>query len=176
MKARGYRFRRLVFAMVAILLVVCAAGYVGLPTWRVNSLRQACAAGDRLVVDTNPFPQDMRTAGHQSVTAKFEFVGTDKVADFLNTIELERSFKPGGCKCFGDIKFTVYRGDTELAELSIQHEKAMRWWRGRWSGDQPLTQSGLDAVSAFLVANGCPTPGEARAAFVRARDAMLSPP
>lgn len=170
------RFGRILIVLIVIFIVGSAVSFFGLPIWRMHDLRAACISGDRIVVDTNPFPSEMRAAGHMPITPAYDISGGSKVAALLDAIELNASILPASCKCFGDMKVTIYRGNTELAHLSIQHENALRWWNGRWSGDQPLSQSSRNALSTFLVANGCPTPSESRLIYVKALEAMPATP
>lgn len=164
----------LTLAVIAIAGFLAVGIFISLPFWRMHDLRAACLSGDRIVVDTNPYPKDMRAGG--PVTPVFEISGAGKVTDLLDAIELERSLNGTSCKCFGDMKIAIFRGKTELAELSIQHEKAVRWSHGGWSGDQPLTTSSRNSLSAFLKANECPTPAESRRVYVTALEAMPQTP
>lgn len=174
MSTRYPKWLRFTLAGSTLAVISTIAVLLLLPTWRVHSLRRSCAGGDRIVVDANPWPINMR-GKHQPTMPTYEIAGKDKGAGLLDAIEFERGSSQE-CKCMGDMMITIHRGDAQLAELSIQHEKKLRWRDGDWSGDQPLTEAGRKAVTDFLVANGCTTPDEARMAFREASESQFAPP
>jgi len=158
--------------MIAIVFTTAIAALVYLiwPVRHLNSLRAACAGGDRIVVDTNPHPQEYR-GDYLPETPRFEISGNDHVAKFVGLIELGPASTHRQCKCLGDLLITVCRGSSELATLSIHHDKYLRWRDGPWDSDQPLAPASLSALSSFLTANNCPTPSQAKAVFQTAMKA-----
>ena len=150
---------------IALVSIVFILVVFVIPPRPLTALRNACASGDRIVVDINPFPMDMRTASHLSSSGTYEIRGQEAVAAFLDVIEFRSDENRHGCKCVGDLLITINGGATELAAISIHHDKYLRWRDGPWSGDQPLTASSFNALSAFLTAHKCPTPREAKVAF-----------
>lgn len=161
------RAKRVLIAVAALTGATFIINLAVLPRMRMARLRAACAGGNRVVIDTNPWPEQFRKPGRFPDMPVFELTGEDKVAGLLEAIDLRGSVPFLECRCFGDLLISVYKRDTLLARLSAKHAGSLRWRDGRWAGEQPLTARGRARLDAYLTSHGCPTVADAAAEFGR---------
>lgn len=151
------RRRRRVFLRAVLLLIAGGVGWLwlGQPAVRKHQLESACASADRIVLAYRTPPE--RTAAGDWTKGErltLEIIGPEKVRSFLAAIELRASIPCVACRCSTFPVMEVTQGSNVLAELTLHHDRALRWWNGKWRGDARLSKGSIEAMQAWMKCEG----------------------
>ncbi|HNQ24777.1 MAG TPA: hypothetical protein PKK06_16980 [Phycisphaerae bacterium] len=143
---------RLVLAVIVLVLLTKLFE----PALRRTQLLHACASADRLVVDFNTWPEDVRAKLKLEAQPTYDIRDREAIQKLLGLLRFQVDWMNGSCRCYGDVVFRFCRGEQTLASVSLHHDKNLRWRDGAWWGDATLVAESRTGIDQWLKDNHVP--------------------